>query len=350
MKNIINAKTLFAGLLAVTCFYACKKDHKPGMDVDVSQVNLVADIAGLGAAKVDANLVNAWGLAASPTGILWPAANHTGLSTIYDSTGQTLRPPVTIPAATAGDMGAPTGVIFNSTADFGGSKFIFAGEDGIISAWTSGNNAVKVADRSSFDAVYKGIAMASDDGANFIYAANFKGGKIDAFDKNFAYVTDKPFLDPNIPTGFAPFNIQNIGGNLYVTYAKLKGPDNEDDQSGPGNGYVNVFSPHGTLIKRFASQGSLNSPWGITWAPEGFADAGPTILVGNFGDGRVSIFDMSGKFKGQLKSNGQTLAIEGLWALDFLKGNPSTAKSSNKLYFTAGPADESHGLLGYLKK
>ncbi|HTD98763.1 MAG TPA: TIGR03118 family protein [Mucilaginibacter sp.] len=350
MKNLITSKVLLAALLMITCFYACKKDHKPTEEFNVSQTNLVADTAGYGAAKIDTALVNAWGIAASPTGIIWISANHTALSTIYDKTGSTIRPPVTIPSTTPGAAGAPTGIIFNSTTDFGGNKFIFAGEDGIITAWASGNSAVKVADRSSSNAVYKGIAMATDGSANLLYLANFKGGKIDVFDANFGYVTDKPFLDPGIPAGFAPFNIQNIGGQLYVTYAKLKGPDNEDDEAGPGNGYVDIFTPKGVLVKRFASQGTLNSPWGIALAPAGFAGNAESVLIGNFGDGRINVFDMGGKFKGQLESNGQPLVIEGLWAIDFLKNNAPGGNPNDPLFFTAGPNDESHGLFGYLQK
>ncbi|MDB5141904.1 MAG: hypothetical protein JWQ66_617, partial [Mucilaginibacter sp.] len=220
---------------------------------------------------------------------------------------------------------------------------------GIIAAWSSGNSAVKVADRSASNAVYKRIVMATDGSANFLYLTNFKGGKIDVFDKNFTYVTSKPFLDPGIPAGFAPFNIQNIGGMLYVTYAKQKGPDNMDDQKGPGNGYVDIFNPDGTLVKRFASQGHLNSPWGIALAPAGFADGKQSILIGNFGDGRVNIFDMQGNFVGQLQNGGQPLTIDGLWAIDFLENNTG-GNANDPLFFTAGPAEESHGLFGYLQK
>lgn len=352
MKNLIKTKALLAGLIVITCFYACIKDHNiPGKETNVNQVNLVADTAGYGAARIDTNLANAWGIAAVPGGPLWLSANHKGLSTIYDKTGQTLRAPVIIPSIAPGGTGAPTGVIFNSTTDFGGSKFIFASEEGTIAAWSSGNTAVTVADRSSSGAVYKGIAMANDGTANFLYLANFKGGKVDVFDKNFTYVTNKPFLDPNIPAGFAPFNIVNIGGKLYVTYAKLKGPDNVDDQKGPGNGYVDIFNPDGTLVKRFASRGSLNSPWGIALAPAGFGDdKQTTILIGNFGDGRISVFDMQGNFTGQLRNGGHPLTIEGLWDIDFLENNTPGGTEHDPLFFTAGPQDESHGLFGYLQK
>jgi uncharacterized protein (TIGR03118 family) len=347
MKKSTTIKARLIGLAVLSGIYSCQKDHQGSQQrFDISQTNLVSDTAGYGAAKIDPSLKNAWGLAVNPTGIVWISANHTALSTVYDKTGATLRPPVTIPSVNAGDPGAPTGIVFNGSTDFGGNKFIFAGEDGVITAWAGGNAAVKVADRSAAGAVYKGLAIATDGGASFLYAANFKGKKIAVFDSNFNLVTTKPFADTSIPADFGPFNIQNIGGMLYVTYAKLKGPDNEDDEAGPGNGYVNIFKPDGTLVGRFASKGTLNSPWGITHAPAGFAGNVETILVGNFGDGRINVFDLHGNFKGQLQNNGQLIGIEGLWAIDFL--NPS-ATNTDPLYFTAGPHDESHGLFGFLK-
>jgi uncharacterized protein (TIGR03118 family) len=350
MKNLINNKVLLALLIVPICFYACKKNHMQPIQFNITQTNLVADTIGFGAARIDTNVGNAWGMAAAPSGPIWISANNLGLSTIYDTTGKTLRTPVIIPSVTPGQPGTPSGVVFNSTTDFAGSKFIFASEEGIILAWSSGNSAVKVADQSQSNAVYKGLTIAQDGGANFLYVTNFKGQKIDVFDKNFNYVTGKPFLDPTIPAGFGPFNIQYIGGMLYVTYAKLKAPDNHDDQQGPGNGFVNIFTTSGMLVKRFAAQGPLNSPWGIALAPAGFANAQPTILIGNFGDGRINIFDMMGNFKGQLQNNGQIISIQGLWAIDFLKNNQPGGNPNSPLYFTAGPDAEAHGLFGTLKK
>jgi uncharacterized protein (TIGR03118 family) len=192
--------------------------------------------------------------------------------------------------------------------------------------------------------------MASDGTANFLYLTNFKGGKIDVFNREFNYVTNKPFWDPNIPAGFAPFNIQNIGGKLYVTYAKQKEPDHMDDQAGPGNGYVDIFNPDGTFVKRFASKGELNSPWGIALAPPGFAGQSQTILIGNFGNGRINVFDMQGNHLGALKVQGQNIVIDGLWAIDFLKNNLPGGSPTDPLYFTSGPDGESHGLFGYLQR
>ena len=352
MKSLIKAKVLLAGFMATACLLACHKDHNPlPFDFNVHQTNLVADTAGFGAIRIDPNLANAWGIAAAPGSPIWISANHSGVSVIYDNKGNTVIPPVTIPSVTPGGTGAPSGALFNSTADFGGYKFIFASEDGIVLAWKSGGSAVKVADRSETSAVYKGIAIVSDGADNFLCLTNLRGATVDVFDKNFNFVSNSRFVDPGIPAGFAPFNIQFIQGQVYVTYAKQKLPDKMDDQKGPGNGYIDVYSPHGTLIKRFASQGTLNSPWGIALAPAGFADLQPTILIGNFGDGRINVFDMHGFFKGQLQNEGgQSVSIDGLWAIDFLKGNTPGGNPGDPLYFTAGPDDEAHGLFGTLQK
>ncbi len=227
------------------------------------------------------------------------------------------------------------------------SKFIYVGEDGTISAWSSGVAALMVADRSTSNAVYKGVAIAKDGVNNFLYVANFKGNNIDVFDKSFNLVTTKTFDDPTIPAGFAPFNIYTHNNQLYVSYAKLKAPANVDDESGAGNGYVSVFNPDGSFVKRFASQGTLNSPWAIADAPSGFGLGDNRILVGNFGDGRINVFDQNGNYEGQLKNDGTTISIEGLWALSFPE-NDLTAGGKNRLFFTAGPNAENNGLFGYL--
>ena len=330
----------------------CKRNEHsfPFLLDSYEQVNLVSDTMGYGAAIIDPSLVNAWGIAEAPSGPIWISANGTGLSPIYNKSGMTLRPPVTIPSAVAdGGGGTPSGIVFNGTTNFmipgttTLSHFIFSSEDGIISAWGGGNAAVKVADRSAWGAVYKGLAMAWN-GANFLYATNFRDRQIDVFDSSFNYVTSKGFNDPFIPNDFGPFNIRNIGGKLYVTYAKLKAPDDMDDQAGQGNGFVDVFWPNGDFIKRFATRGVLNSPWGIAQVPASFAKIDNAILIGNFGDGRINIFSSDGALLGQLQKNGKPLKIDGLWALE--SNVPAT--DSTQVYFTAGPADESHGLFGYL--
>jgi uncharacterized protein (TIGR03118 family) len=327
----------------------------PTPGVNFVQTNIVSDLAGAGV--TDPTLQDAWGIAINPTqGAIWIASNHGGVSDVYDETGKTLLAPVSIPSPGAATGGSPTGVVFNGTADFmvpnetAATKFIFVNEDGVVSAWPLGAaSAMTVADRSAAGAVYKGCTIAVDGGANFLYAANFKGGTIDVFDKSFNLVTGRAFNDPAIPAGFGPFNIANIGGNLYVTYAKLQGPDNEDDQAGAGNGYVDVFTPDGKLVKNFASKGALNSPWGIAQVPDGFGIERHSILIGNFGDGWINIYDSTGVYKGPLQSNGQPIVVSGLWALD-IPFNEYPQADPGKLYFTAGFDGEQHGVFGYFKK
>ena len=323
---------------------------KHGINTKFNQVNLVSDIMFQGA-RIDPNLSNGWGMAVTPTGIFWISANHTGLSVIYDSAGNQKINPVTIPKTGNVPGGAPSGAVFNFTTVFNlpsgsASRFIFVGEDGIVSAWgpTAGSSAVVVADQSGQSAVYKGVDIAKNGTDYFLYAANFKQAKVDVFDKNFALVQNTTFSDPNIPDGFAPFNIKNINGMLFITYALHKAPDNMDDQKGAGNGFVDVFNPDGTLIMRFASHGALNSPWGIA---EGFAgNLANTILIGNFGDGRINVFRKSGEFLGQLQDKREKpVTIEGLWGL--FTSNTIHAVGDN-IYFSAGPNDENNGLFGYL--
>jgi uncharacterized protein (TIGR03118 family) len=237
--------------------------------------------------------------------------------------------------------------VFNPTTDFpinGGNKasFIFSNEDGTIAAWNSGTSAFVVADRSTNGAVYKGLALATNAGANFLYATNFKGRQVDVFDRTFKYVSS--FTDASIPAGYGPFGIHTINGQLWVTFAKQKGPDNVDDQAGVGNGYVVIFNPDGTVVKRFASNGRLNSPWGVVLAPAGWGTAAGNILIGNFGDGVIGAYDATtGAFRGFLNdANKVALSIPGLWDLKYGVGSaPATS-----LYFSAGPAGETHGLLG----
>jgi uncharacterized protein (TIGR03118 family) len=351
MKKTINYGVVFATLIAVASFCACKKTStkQATQNFNINETVLVADTAGFGAAKIDPVLQDAWGLASAPGGPVWIAANHSGESTIYDNAGNILSAPVSIPSVTPGATGAPSGLVYNGTQDFGGNSFIYASEEGIVLGWKSGASAVIVADQSQTGSVYKGITIGSDGGSNFLYVTNFHNSKIDVFDKNFNYVSGKNFTDPGIPAGYGPFNIQNIGGQLYVTYAKLQGPDDMDDQPGAGNGFVDIFNTDGSFVKRFASQGTLNSPWGIALAPAGFANAQSTILIGNFGDGKINVFDMAGNYKGQLQNNGQIIAIAGLWAIDFLQNNQPGGNPGNPLYFTAGPDGEAHGLFGTLQ-
>jgi uncharacterized protein (TIGR03118 family) len=340
---------------------ACHKNYNapPAQILEAgnfAQVNLVSDAASSGAATVDPTLKNPWGLAVNNTaGLIWISSNHGSVTNVYDSTGKTQLGPFNVPSVTTPGGGAPTGVAFNTTADFqmpgttNAAKFIFVGEDGIVSAWTIGSTAaVKVADQSAADAVYKGCALGNSAGANFLYAANFTNKTIDVFDNTFHLKTGFDFKDGAMPDGFGPFNIANIGGKLYVTYAKIEA-NGDDDVAGAGNGYVDVFSTDGKLISRFASQGPLNSPWGIAQSPDGFGLPLHSIVVGNFGDGYVNVYDSTGVYTGALQNNGQPVIIPGLWALDFYV-NEFAKANPTKLFFTAGPGGEEHGLFGYLIK
>ena len=229
-----------------------------------------------------------------------------------------------------------------------GDKFIFATEDGTICGWQTGANAVLR--QTVSDAVYKGLAIAIDGTERYIYATNFTAGTVDVFDD--AYQLDdlgpNTFKDPTLPAGFNPFGIQAIGNELCVTFAQRIPPD-DDETAGPGLGYVSVFNADGTFVKRLASEAVLNAPWGLAKAPADFGEFSGALLVGNFGDGRISAFDpTTGLLLGQLNdSMGDPIAIDGLWGLTF--GNDANAGHANTLYFTAGIDDENHGLFGSLE-
>jgi len=237
----------------------------------------------------------------------------------------------------------------------------------VISGWNGGNVAIRVKDNSS-SAAYTGLAIAADGADSFIYAANFLTARIEVYDTAWGEVSGKPFTDPSLPQGYAPFNIQNVGGNLFVMYAKVSDEAGEEE-TGPGLGFVDIYHPNGQLMKRFVSGGKLNAPWGVASAPTAFwadqkwdgdgEDNGKVaeknhhpktvILIGNFGDGHINAYDEEGDFMGQLRSKGKAIEIEGLWAISFA---PSTATNidPNWLFFAAGPGDEEHGLFGYIKR
>jgi uncharacterized protein (TIGR03118 family) len=302
----------------------------------------------MNAHTIDANLVNPWGIVFGPTGNLWVANNGTSTSTVYDGIGNSLGINISIPGNNPQNGAAPTGIVFNWTTDFaipgvGPSLFLYAGEDGTISAVNSSNTATVVVNRSTTGAVYKGLALGANNGTNFLYATNFKNNSVDVFDTNFQFVAS--FTDSSLPAGFAPFGITNIAGTLWVTFAKQLGPNNVDDEPGVGNGFVDVFGGDGSLLRRFASNGQLNSPWAVVLAPSNFGLFSGAILVGNFGDGLINAFSTSGAFLGVLLDATTTapLQINGLWGLAFGPGFPAAA-----LYFSAGPGFETQGLVGTL--
>ena len=328
-----------------------------------TRVNLVSDIAGV-ARFTDPNLVNPWGLAFSPTSPFWVADNGSGVSTLYNGRGQAfpVAAPlvVTIPSPTnPTGGGTPTGLVFNGTGEFvvaangksGSPPFLFATEDGTILGWSptvNGTQAIIAVDHSGAGAVYKGLAIASTPTGHFLYATNFHDGVVEIYDKNFTLMTT--FTDAQVDANFAPFGIQNIDGKLYVTFALQQLPDKHDDQAGPGNGFVDVFDTDGTLLRQFAAHGPLNSPWGLALAPAEFGQFSQHLLVGNFGDGRINAFDVdSGEFDSPLiDPEGNPLTINGLWALQFGNGAPNGG-SGHTLFFTAGIADEAHGLFGFIR-
>ncbi len=338
------------------------KDGDTASNAINTQTNLVTNsVLVVSAAHVDSDLQNAWGIAFNPSGAIWVADNHTGKSTLYDTAGVKANLVVSIPGPGGIGQGSPTGEVFNGTSDFGitvgnvssPAKFVFATEDGTLAAWNPavGTTAQLPVDNSNSDAVYKGLATGSVGTTNYLYATNFHAGTIDVFDKNFHHVTLRGgFVDQNLQKpkidhpGFAPFGIQNIGGKLYVTYA-LQKSDQHDDQSGAGNGFVDVFKTDGTFVRRLASHGALNSPWGLALAPANFGPFSQALLVGNFGDGRIQAYNpATGQFLGQLADANGPIEIDGLWALAFGDGNQGRA--TNDLFFTAGPNEETDGLFG----
>ena len=305
-----------------------------------SETNLVSDIPGL-ASVTDPNLKNPWGVAFSPTSPFWIADNGAGVSTLYNGAGAIQPLVVTIPPASGGTPpSTPTGLVFNDTTDFGGAHFLFATKDGVIAAWNSGTTATRQVDNSASGASYTGLTRIG----GMLYAANFHSGTVDVFNGSFAQVSvSGGFVDPNLPSGFAPFNVQSIGGLLYVTYAKQGAGGS--NLPGPGNGFVDVFDANGVLQKRLVSGGALNSPWGLALAPAGFGSIGNDLLVGNFGDGLINVFDdTTGALIGTLADLGGTpLLNDGLWSLTF--GNGGNGGDPNSLYITAGLNDEADGLL-----
>jgi uncharacterized protein (TIGR03118 family) len=328
-----------------------------------SQTNLVSD-GFVPAPNIDANLINPWGIAFSAQGPFWIADNGSGVATVYDGAGtpQTVLGQSSIAIATPPGQttpASPTGEVFNSTQQgfdissggkTGSAVFLFASEDGTISGWNPEVNAgssVIAVDNSmgGTGAVYKGLAIAQTGGDTFLYASNFRNGTVDVFNSNFQQVNS--FTDPNLPTGYAPFNVQVLDGNLFVTFA-LQDAQKQDDVSGPGNGFVDEFDLQGHLMNRVASQGVLNSPWGLANAPSNFGEFSNDLLVGNFGDGTINAFDpKTDQFLGTLdNANGSPIQIGDLWSL--VPGNGGPNSDPSKIYFTAGVADEQHGLFGSL--
>jgi uncharacterized protein (TIGR03118 family) len=347
-----------------------------GLAQAYQQTNFVSDIPGL-APTPDGHLLNPWGLISGPMTPWWVSDNNGGVSTLYNgNTGAIVPLVVNIPPldAKGNGTGTPTGVVFTAASGFmftangttTASVFTFVTEDGTIVAWGPGINpsdlphdAFVVVDNSTnptaaAGAVYKGatIAQMATNGPFFLYVANIRSGRIEVYDTNFHAVSlggqedDQAFRDEEIPRGFAPFNVQEVNGNLYVTYAK-QNATKHDDFDFPGFGYVDKFSPKGKLLKRLQHGPWLNAPWGVALAPANFGFFSNHLFIGNAGSGQIAVYNAdSGRFDGLLRDAiGHAIQNDRLWALRF--GNDHAAGPSNWLFFTAGISDEAHGLFGF---
>jgi uncharacterized protein (TIGR03118 family) len=349
VKAMILVPALVAAALSLKPSAYC------GVTYDFEQTNLVSDLPGV-AKFQDPMLVNPWGLVHSPTSPFWISDNGSGLSTLYTGAGNkiplsvTIPPPASMPGATA----APTGIVFNGvSSDFKlsngkAANFIFDTEDGTISGWNGTTSASLEVDQSGTGSVFKGLAL----NGGLLYATDFRNGAIDVFNSAWAPVAlSGTFTDPSLPAGFAPFNIQEIDGDLYVSYAKQDAAKH-DDVAGPGNGFIDIFDNSGDFLSRLVSNGALDSPWGMVIAPSGFGSYGGDLLVGNFGDGMIDVYNpTTGAFINTLNGGGnKPVVIQGLWGLEF--GNGAAGGAADTLYFTAGipgsGAIEDHGLFGSL--
>jgi uncharacterized protein (TIGR03118 family) len=331
------------------------------------QINLVSDQHGM-AKLTDPDLVNAWGLAASPGSNakpgspLWVADNGSDKATLYQANGPNAVSKVGLVVSVTG--AAPTGQVFNADQSAfvvkdkqghsGASVFLFDTENGTIDGWSPGVNPngsqpstrTEIGRNNGANAVYKGLAIATMKGKSYLYATNFRSGRVEAYNAKFKPV-ELPgglFVDPRLPVGYGPFGIAEIMGKLYVTFAK-QDATLHDDVAGRGHGFVDVFTNSGTFVRRLVTRGALDSPWGLALAPGGFGRFGGDLLVGNFGNGHINVYNpVTGRHLGQLRgASGRPIVIDGLWGLMFGNGN---AAKTNQLIFSAGPNEESHGLLG----
>ena len=308
-----------------------------------SWTNFQSDIPGV-AQHTDSNLVNPWGMAASATGTIWVSDNGTGVSTLYNQDGTAVSLVVEIPTAAGNSEGAnPTGTVFNNTPFFQVTKngnsapalFIFVSEDGSISGWNptlDQTHAIIAVDNGNH-AIYKGATLGVANGHNFLYVTDFHTGKVETYDENFHRVHPNSFIDPNLPAGYGPFGIRNFNGGIFVTYAK-QDRAKEDDVACPGCGLVDVFDTRGNFLRRLIQRGNLNAPWGL-------ALVDGELWVGNFGDGLINNYDpVTGAFiETLMRADGTPLQFDGLWDLLPL---------GDGVYFTAGIADEEHGLFGLI--
>lgn len=319
-----------------------------------SATTLTSDTTGKGG-FTDPNMLNSWGLQLTRDGLLWVANNHSGYASLYLANGQPTSTAILIPSPDGKGMGAPTGLVLNQTngfrillngassgsadnddfsmssssegegeeesedSQFVRSRVIVSTEQGTLAAWGPGletDKAVIVVDHSASGAIYKGLALARVESDYRLYASDFYNAKVDMFDSNFQLIGS--FKNTHVPDGYAPFGIQVIGRQLIVTYAKQALPEKEDDEPGPGNGYVAVFNLKGDYQRTLISKGPLNSPWAVALAPGNFGAYSRTLLIGNFGDGVINVFDRnSGHFQGSIMGATGPLMLDGLWGLAF---------------------------------
>jgi uncharacterized protein (TIGR03118 family) len=312
----------------------------------------------------DPNLVNGWGVAFNPNAFVWVSAEGTGKATLYDGNGVPQSLVVTVAAANGEEHGSPTGIVFNSSNDFAVSnqdktvtapaRFIFATGGGLIAGWAptveGGTQAVLAFDGTPYKAAYTGITISGNGTAHVLYAADFRNGHVDMFDAKFGPLTVAgAFVDSHLPRGYSPFNVQAINGDIYVTYAKQDDDDPAEEVTGPGLGIVNAFDPNGKFVRRVATKGALNAPWGITISPASFGPFGGALLIGNLGDGTINAYGaITGAPRGALRDrNGKRIHIDGLWGLAF--GNGVASQDTNALFFAAGPDDEQNGAYGVIR-
>lgn len=358
MRLRVDASRLRTALYATACAFVLPCSTAAwAAGQGVTETNLVTDdaafLASLGfspAATVDPNLVNPWGASFAPAGPFWLSNQGAGNTTLYNGFGTKQALTVSIAGSPAGPSG-PTGQVFNPTSDFvltNGSKavFLFANLDGSISGWNPGAGTTALVAASKAASVYTGLAMGNSGGQNYLYAANSAAETVDVFDNGFVTTTlAGGFTDPGLPAGLAPFNVANIGGQLYVTYA----PPMDADEAALGTGVVDIFNTDGTFVRRFATGGNLLSPWGVVKAPSDFGAFGGAILIGNFAeeDGFINAFrESDGAYLGQLYQGADPFRMPYLWSLTFRTGG--VGNDPRALYFTAGIGDEEHGLFARL--
>ena len=352
-QSIVKRPALLASLILALCSLLASS----AFGQHFNRTDLTADSSSVATvANVDPNLVNAWGLSRSSGSPWWVSDNGTGLSTLYNSLGAPQSLVVTIPPPRGQEGPAtPTGTVFNFTSGFNlepGLKaiFIFVTEDGTISGWnpTIDLNHARLRVNRSGQAIYKGVAIADAPQGPRIFVSNFMSGRVEVFNSTWHRVKTSAtaFVDSTLPANFVPFGIQNVGGNIVVTFAHRL-PGSLDEDHGPGLGYVTIFNTKGEVLAHLKHGPYFNAPWGIAMAGADFGTFSHRILIGNFGDGQIHAFDaITGELAGALLDpSNNPITVDGLWALQFGGGNTNSG-AANELFFTAGPNDEGDGLLG----